>query len=187
LEKGIDFKLVHRLDKETSGILLSAKGYAAANAITTAFKDKLISKTYLACLDGIPKDSEGEVRNYLFKDLNRVRIVNTSESPIIFGGAKEALTRYRILKTKKNISLVEFKPKTGRMHQIRVHAASMGCPIIGDYKYGFHKKPKSGLTGSNLYQNMMLHAYRIDIPASVTGSRVSIEAPVPPYFPISIV
>lgn len=112
--QGGNFKLVHRLDKDTSGLMLIAKNYDAAVKLTGAFRDKQIAKTYLALTIGRPKLDSG--------------IVNIDDE----------ITKYNVLKyqASSNIAYIEFFPITGKEHQIRRHSLELGAPIIGDKKYG---------------------------------------------------
>ncbi len=126
---GTSFKLVHRLDKGTSGILLIACGYDNAAKLGKAFQDKLIQKTYYAVVCGRPKESQGVIINYIGKDKSGIfEIVKELKD------GKRAETSYNVLKENHGYSLVEFKPATGRMHQLRVHSKILGCPILGDTK-----------------------------------------------------
>ncbi len=160
---GTNFKLVHRLDKGTSGVLLIACGYDNAAKLAKAFRDKLIQKTYYAVLCGRPKDQQGVIINYIGKDRSGVfEIVKELKD------GKRAETSYNFLKENDGYSLVEFKPLTGRMHQLRVHSKILGCPILGDIKYG-------GLS----YKRMMLHAQQIVIPQEVFGVKIVIESNLP--------
>ena len=160
---GTNFKLVHRLDKGTSGVLLIACGYDNAAKLAKAFRDKLIQKTYYAVLCGRPKDQQGVIINYIGKDRSGVfEIVKELKD------GKRAETSYNVLKENDGYSLVEFKPLTGRMHQLRVHSKILGCPILGDIKYG-------GLS----YKRMMLHAKQIVIPQEVFGVKIVIESNLP--------
>jgi 23S rRNA pseudouridine955/2504/2580 synthase len=160
---GMNLKLVHRLDKGTSGILLIARSHDSAVILTKAFKEKLIGKTYYAVVCGHPKKSQGTLINYIGKDRSGIfEIVKELKT------GKLAETSYSVLKENDNYSFVEFKPKTGRMHQLRVHSKILGCPILGDVKYG-------GLS----YKRIMLHAKQIVIPKEVFGSKVVIESNVP--------
>jgi len=160
---GTNLKLVHRLDKGTSGVLLIARGHDNAAILSKAFKDKLIEKTYYAVICGHPKDSQGVIINYIGKDRSGIfEIVKELKD------GKMAETRYSILKENDEYSFIEFKPKTGRMHQLRVHSKILGCPILGDVKYG-------GLS----YKRMMLHAKQIVIPKEVFGREVVIDSDLP--------
>jgi 23S rRNA pseudouridine955/2504/2580 synthase len=161
--RDMNLKLVHRLDKGTSGVLLIARSHDSAVILTKAFKDKLIEKTYYAVVCGHPKKSQGTLINYIGKDRAGIfEIVKELKS------GKIAETSYSVLKENDDYSFVEFKPKTGRMHQLRVHSKILDCPILGDVKYG-------GLS----YKRIMLHAKQIVIPKEVFGSEVVIECDLP--------
>lgn len=164
IDKG--YRLVHRLDRETSGVFLIAKNRNAATKLAKAFEEKIIKKKYLAVVHGIPKESNGVVANYLTKDVKQ-QIQKISSR----GGYAE--TKYQLLSTKDKYSLVEFEPKTGRMHQIRVHARFLSCPIVGDDKYG-PEYPKT--------TNLMLHAREIALPSEIFGEEYNFKAGAPEYF-----
>lgn len=165
------FKLVHRLDKETSGILLIAKTYYSANKLAVAFKEKVIIKNYIAQLFGTPLKQSGEVRNMLLKS----RLGSFEHVQECNNTGKLAITKYKVLNATGNISTIEFTPLTGRMHQLRVHAKMLGCPIIGDEKYNsLASSPKS------IY--MMLHAHTMQLPKEIFGSNIIISAALPNYF-----
>ena len=150
----VDFKLVHRLDKETSGILVIAKNYLAAKKIGELFREDEVNKTYIAVLEGIPRKLSGVVRNFVSKTKNKNDqfIIDEDER-----NGKISITKYKILSIneKHNISLCVFFPMTGRMHQLRHHANMIGCNILGDTKYRIYKAPKIEA------QHLMLHAYSI--------------------------
>src|SRR3990167_4748442 len=167
-------RLVHRLDKDTSGVFIIAKTLPMARWLTLAFKERKVQKTYWALVCGVPKKKEGSITLALSKKASvhgeKVR-VNTES------GAR-ATTYYRILETLgTKMALLELTPKTGRMHQLRVHCAEgLKTPILGDGKYGgkdaFPLKEKSAL---------YLHARTIAIPMP-KGEFKTFEAPLPPYF-----
>lgn len=166
-----EFKLVHRLDKETSGVFLIAKNYLAAYKLTQAFKDKIIKKTYLAITLGIPLNISGEISNYIGK--NKSGAYETVREDSEFG--KLALTKYEVIKSYGKISLIKFTPLTGRMHQLRLHALLLGCPIIGDSKYGNN-------ISSTMSKKMLLHARSIILPEQIFGNELTIEGALPSYF-----
>jgi 23S rRNA pseudouridine955/2504/2580 synthase len=156
---GSELRIVHRLDKDTSGVLLISKTRASSTALGDAFKNKKIVKKYLAILNGVPKNMSGTISSYLEKVEYGV-IDSTPEK------GKIATTEYKVLGTKNGIAAVEFTPLTGRMHQIRCHAAyNLKCPIIGDKRYSTQSKHR-----------LMLHAKELVIPAEVLGSMYTIEA-----------
>lgn len=150
--------LVHRLDKETSGALLVAKTPVAAKKFSTLMAGRNVSKTYWAVCGGIPLKKQGEIN-----------------TPIRHEGIeKNALTYYRVLKTfGGKYSLIEAKLGTGRMHQIRIHLAGIGCPIIGDDRYGNFALNKQVRKEFGI-KKMMLHAYELIIP---TNNRIVAEEP----------
>ena len=162
--KDTDYKLVHRLDKETSGVLLVANGNYSAMKLGKAFQNNLIKKTYLAILCGCPKKPEGMLINKIGKDRSGIfEIVKELEID-----GKIAKTYYKVLKVAKGLSLVEFHPATGRMHQLRFHSKLLKCPIVGDEKYGGKK-----------HVRMMLHAKSIKIDADIFGKEIRIESKLP--------
>jgi len=120
-------RIVHRLDKETSGVFLLAKTRLVAQELTNKFQNHEIKKTYIAICYGKLEKTEGEIESH-FTKINQVQKI-TDEGDY-------ALTRYKAIKSKGNYHMVEFYPLTGRMHQIRVHAEALGIPIVGDKKYG---------------------------------------------------
>jgi len=164
------FRLVHRLDKDTSGVFLIAKNRTAATKLAKAFEDKIITKKYLAIVDGKPKKESGTITNYLIKDgYKQIQKIS------IKGDYAE--TDYKLLGTAKKTSLILFMPKTGRMHQLRVHAQGLGCPIVGDTKYGASDKNMS---------EFCLHAYELEIPQEVFGEAFKFRAELPKMFEIEI-
>ncbi|MDR1008686.1 MAG: RluA family pseudouridine synthase [Rickettsiales bacterium] len=156
-------RLVHRIDKETSGILILAKSREAAQSLTKMFKDKEMAKTYLALVHGSLKNKKGSISTPIEED----------------GRQRSALTEYKVLDEASGLlSLVELAPMTGRTHQLRVHMKSIGHPIVGDFKYapeGEFSKLRNAL-GIPLARQMYLHAWRVKVP----GRRI-ITAPVPEY------
>lgn len=157
-----DYKLVHRLDKATSGILLIAKNYEAARKITEGFSNKLIKKTYIAVLSSVPKNPSGIISNKIEKIATR-----DGEKMALSASGKLAETLYTTLNENGKYALVEFTPLTGRMHQLRLHSQLLNCPIVGDAKYGGPK-----------YQRMLLHALRITLPPEILGYEIKVEAPL---------
>jgi len=170
--KGGDYKLVHRLDKETSGLLLIAKNYESSVKLHSAFKEKLVAKTYLAVTYGKPVENTGAVKNNIEKPKNSTpKIIDTSED-----NGKLAITYYKLLKSLgDNLFLVEFNPITGRMHQLRLHAKLLGCPILGDSKYG----DKESMPHS---KHMFLHATSIVLSEKIFSKKIKIETKLPLYF-----
>lgn len=168
--KNFDLRIVHRLDKDTSGILIIAKNYLSSFYLTKSFKEKLITKTYQALVQGIPKKSSGIISNFIAKYDGEIREVKSD-----FQDAKEAITKYKVIWNKNNISLIEFAPITGRMHQLRLHAKILNCPIIGDKKY-------NTLDNKLFSKYMLLHAKTISIPSNIFGKEIIITSELPKYF-----
>lgn len=153
---------LHRLDAATSGILLFAKTRAAARAASQNFARRRVLKRYLALVAGIPDPPEGEIALRLVEGNLRT---SASES------GKDAATRYRVVERFADRALVEVEPLSGRMHQIRVHLAAIGHPVIGDTKYA----PAHAEGVSRLF----LHASRLELPHPEGGRPLVVESPAP--------
>ena len=144
--------VVHRLDKETSGLILLAKNERAHRWLQDQFRLRKVEKTYLALVDGKPPTLSGRVEAHIGRDpSHRKRMAIVPESR-----GREAISEYKTLETFRNHTLLEFHPFTGRTHQIRLHCAFLGCPIVGDEVYG-RKKPTVEIN------RHFLHAYRLRI------------------------
>ncbi|MBI1954068.1 MAG: RluA family pseudouridine synthase [Proteobacteria bacterium] len=131
--KNIKYRLVHRLDRDTSGVMVLAKDLKMANHLVHEFREKRVQKIYWAVVLGVPKVKEGvidlPIRKDVIADKEKMIVDPTYHRP--------ALTKYRVLKVLgKTLSLIELQPQTGRTHQLRVHLSSIGHPILGDNKYG---------------------------------------------------
>jgi len=149
LKKYPQAKLVHRLDKDTSGIMVVAKNEKAYEFLKEQFQNREIKKKYLALVYGILKDRRGIIA----KSISKSRKRGGSQTIAPIGKMREAITRYEVIKEFPNYSLLEATPETGRTHQIRVHLASIGHPIAGDEKYKFKRQEK--INGLN---RQFLHA-----------------------------
>jgi 23S rRNA pseudouridine1911/1915/1917 synthase len=155
--------VVHRLDRETSGVLLFARSPAVRDELQAKWDS--VEKLYLAVVEGTPKPPTGTIENHLVEGGNlRVKIGRPG------GSAKLAITHYKLLATHGRCSLLEVKLGTGRKHQIRVHLASLGCPVIGDAVYGSRIDPA---------RRLGLHAWRIALPHPIGGKPLVIESPYP--------
>lgn len=155
--------IVHRLDRDTSGVILVAKNDDAHNALAKQLRERTVEKTYVALVEGTPRPPEGVIDAPIMRDpRNRQRMA-------VIEGGRESTTAYKVLERYARCSLVQARPKTGRTHQIRVHLAAIGHPIIGDKIYG---KP------SKLIARQFLHAARITFAHPRSGDRVEFEAPL---------
>jgi 23S rRNA pseudouridine1911/1915/1917 synthase len=123
--------IVHRLDRPVSGVVLYARTSKAASRLTREFADRHVEKIYFAVVMGAPSHNEGDVVSYIERVRLKARIAE-SESD----AAKEAVLSYRVLARRSGLGLMELRPRTGRHHQIRLQLAEMGCPVVGDIKYG---------------------------------------------------
>ncbi|OJU34025.1 MAG: RNA pseudouridine synthase [Rhizobiales bacterium 68-8] len=177
-KKGEKPRLVHRLDRDTSGVLVVARTRLAAMKLAEAFRARETKKTYWALVKGVPKKREDRISSWLVKeqtpDGDRVRVARHGED-----GADHAVSYYRVVdQAGQALSWLEMEPYTGRTHQLRVHAASIGCPIIGDPKY-FEADQNWEFPGG-LQSRLHLHARRIVIPHPDRGA-VDVTAPLPPH------
>lgn len=159
--------LVHRLDRDTSGCLVLGRHKQALAKLGTLFQNGRIQKTYLAEIEGRLPEISGEIHLPLLK------IGEGSKWQIIVDEqGQKAHTSYEVLHTDERTSLVKLMPHTGRTHQLRIHMKEMGCPIVGDWKYG----------SATADEKMMLHALEIRIPYYKNKPEVVVTAPLPPYF-----
>jgi len=166
-------ELVHRLDKDTSGCLIIAKKRSALRKLHELFRDDQVHKSYQALLSGQWTRKSLVVNAPLLKNINK----GGERMVVISSAGKAAETLFKRLKLFRNATLVEASPKTGRTHQIRVHAASMGHPIVGDERYGLDDVNKD--FKSKGYKRMFLHAETLKFQHPVTGILMSISAPLP--------
>jgi tRNA pseudouridine32 synthase/23S rRNA pseudouridine746 synthase len=169
-------RLVHRLDRETSGVVLMARTKPAAAFFSAAFSERRAEKTYLAIVcGGAPDPAEGEIATSLLKTKRKgVDLVQPAAHGQAY--AQAALTRYATLAHTPAAALVSLAPLTGRMHQLRVHLASIGRPIAGDGKYG----GLFAIAGAPA-RRLMLHAADLSL-AHPNGAHLSLHAPVEAEF-----
>ena len=171
-------RLVHRLDRDTSGVLVVARTRMAAQHYTRAFRTRDASKVYWALVRGVPRKREGRVSNWLLKeqtpDGDRMRVV-----PHGVDGADHAISRWRVVdQVGQRLAWLELQPETGRTHQLRVHTLAIDHPIIGDPKY-FEADQNWDFPGG-VQKRLHLHARRIRLPA-MSGGTLEAEAPLPPH------
>ena len=163
--------IVHRLDKDTSGLIIVAKNDRAHLSLARQLKERMVEKTYLALVEGRVKRSEGVIDAPIGRHprhRKRMAVLERGSS----ARSREALTNYRLLREVKGRSFLEVWPETGRTHQIRVHLASIGHPIVGDPVYGRKRR------GAVAVARQFLHAHRLVFQHPRTGERLELEAPL---------
>jgi 23S rRNA pseudouridine1911/1915/1917 synthase len=158
--------VVHRLDKEVSGVLILAKSEDAMDSLKEKWDET--EKHYFALVEGSPENMEGTISSWLIED-NAMKMRSVGEKP----GAKFAITHYKTIRQLDNYTLLDVHTETGRKNQIRVHLSDIGCPIVGDRKYG-------ALT--DFIRRVRLHACSISFPHPVTGEMITIESEMPKGF-----
>ncbi len=161
--------IVHRIDKDTSGLLVVAKNDNAHNFLAEQLKDKTCNRTYWALLEGVLKEDKGKIDTFLDRSKKNRTMMAVSVD------GRQAVTKFKVLKRYKGYTLCEFKLETGRTHQIRVHAKHIGHPIVGDTVYGY-KNQKFNLNGQ------LLHAKKLEFIHPTTKKLVSFEVDLPGYF-----
>lgn len=172
-EQGFTPSPAHRLDKETSGVVLVAKTRKAMSALTAAFTEGDVHKTYLAVVKGRLSEKSGEI------DIALQEHQQTARSKAQHGKRyQRAVTRYRVMSTSKDGSLLEVRPGTGRTHQIRRHLAAIGHPILGDRRYGDFPLNREVKRRFGVGRQL-LHAWRLELEHPVTGRHLELVAPVP--------
>jgi len=168
-------RLVHRLDKDTGGLMLIAKTRQAAQRLGDAFQGHDVSKTYWALTAGAPRPREGTIDMPIAKKM--VRIGDGEEERVVPAdgeGAKKAITDYQTLEEAGHgVAFLAMRPVTGRTHQLRVHAAAVGCPIIGDGKYGGAKSHLEGVS-----PKLHLFCRSMTFPHPKTGRTMTLTAPL---------
>jgi len=166
--------VVHRLDRETSGVMAFARTQRAYLALRREFESHGgVKKTYLAVLHGAPKPASGRLETLIGRkpwDAKRMAVVEG-------GDGKRAVTRWNVLGRHNGLAMVEFDIETGRTHQIRVHAAHLGHPVVGDPLYGDTAKDRCM---AHPPRRMMLHAVALSFTHPATGEQVEFSAPPPP-------
>lgn len=158
--------IVHRLDKDTSGVMVVAKTDAAHLSLAAQIKDKVATRTYLAIVHGVIADNAGIITGAIGRDkLDRKKMAITPDG-------KPAVTEFKVLRRFENFTYVECKLQTGRTHQIRVHMTAIGHPLLGDTKYTARKNP-FGISGQ------ALHSHTLSLIHPTTRERMTFTAPLP--------
>jgi len=152
-----NYRLVHRLDKETSGLLLIAKNLNYAKKLSSLFKQKEITKFYIALCEGKPKNNHSQVKLEIKN--KKLKIENT-------------ITNYKVVNKNNSISSILFNPQTGKTHQLRIVSKNLGCPIVGDNKYNIHSKYKK--------ESLMLHAFALKF--SINSKKFEYISKLPDHF-----
>ena len=161
--------IVHRLDKDTSGVIIIAKNDVAHINLSNQIKNREVKKIYIALVRGVIKENEATINMPIGRSTKDRKKMAVSKN------GKEAVTHFKVLERFENYTLLEIKIDTGRTHQIRVHMSEIGYPIVGDYIYSNGKNP-FGVVGQ------MLHAKSIEFKHPATNKAIKIEAPIPEYF-----
>ncbi len=161
--------VVHRIDKDTSGLVIIAKNDKAHINISEQIKNRKVKKNYLALVRGNIKE------NVAIINMPIARSTKDRKKMAVDKKGKEAITEFKVLKRFDGFTYIEVNIKTGRTHQIRVHMAEIGYPIVGDEVYSNGKNP-FGIRGQ------MLHAYKLEFVHPTTKKKVEFEAPLPEYF-----
>ncbi len=159
--------IVHRLDKDTAGLMLVAKNDFSHNRLAEMIKNKEVKRKYLALLSGVVWENSGKIQTFLARDKNnRKKYAVSSEG-------KQAISLFEVKRRYQNATLVEFSLITGRTHQIRVHSAYIGHPVVGDAVYGRADKNLKG---------QLLFSYSLEFVHPRTGQEMKFELPLPDYF-----
>jgi len=168
-------RLVHRLDRDTSGVMLLGRPRAAAAALGKAFRGREARKIYWAIVVGVPEPRQGRI------DLPVAKLPGRAgeRMAVDYEDGQRAITDFRVLESAaRRLSWLALWPQTGRTHQIRVHCAAIGCPILGDGKYGGQD---AFIAGQGLSRKLHLHARALTVPHPATGRPLIVRAPLPPH------
>lgn len=160
------FRPINRLDRDTTGLLIIARNRIAAARLAASMSERRIKKEYIAILDGVLKDDAGVIETYMRRTRESIIVREVCDKE---DGADYALTRYEVLLRSDKNTVVRAQPITGRTHQLRVHFAHLGCPLVGDELYG---------SASADIARHALHAAYISFPHPSTGTQMSFHAPL---------
>jgi 23S rRNA pseudouridine1911/1915/1917 synthase len=161
-----DWGLLHRLDRDTSGLVLVALRKSAFDHLLEQFKKRLVQKIYWAIVAGVPRPAQGVLQQPI------AEVVGARKKAVLARDGKPAITAYRIIQSAADVSLIEARPKTGRLHQIRVHMASIGCPVLGEDTY-------AGKTTLPNVPRLCLHAASLSFLHPVDGHRKTVTSSWP--------
>lgn len=161
-----DFGLLHRLDKDTSGLIIVALTHSAFEHLLDQFKRRLVKKVYWAIVLGMPKPAQGVIQKPIKE------VVGTRKRAVLDREGQQAITSYRVLQSAGEVSLVEARPKTGRLHQIRVHLASLGHPLLGETDYAAKFKLPA-------VRRLCLHEAELSVLHPASGHRLNFQLPFP--------
>lgn len=164
----LEIGMAQRLDRDTSGVIVFSIHPQSHKALTNQMQNRLARKRYLALITGSPDPLEGVFHSYLAKERTSNRVISVSR------GGKEAITRYRIVRSVGGLSLAEIDLVTGRMHQIRAHFAEAGYPLLGDKRYGGAQK-----YGGLAFDRQCLHSSTLQLTHPVSGEMLQLKAPIP--------
>lgn len=163
--------IIHRLDKDTSGVIIAAKNNVTHNSLAAQFKRRKMKKTYVAVVRGVIPQDEGKIDRPIGRGVS-----HRTKMAISYVGGKRALTKFNVIERYHKDTLINAHPITGRTHQIRVHMAYLGYPIVGDKTYGESKGLGSKL--DSLIDRQALHAYRISFSHPISNKTVEFTAPL---------
>ena len=161
--------IVHRIDKETSGLLMVAKNDHAHRSLSEQLKEHSVSRKYVALVHGLIPHSHGKINAPIGRDVN-----DRQKMAVTKNNSKEAVTNFTVLKRYQDMTLIECRLETGRTHQIRVHMAYIGYPVYGDPKYGYTRDDQS--------HGQYLHAKTLGFIHPTTGEYLEFDSPLPDYF-----
>nr|WP_249274180.1 pseudouridine synthase [Parachlamydia sp. AcF125] len=164
---------VHRLDKPASGILLFARTSKALSRLSKQMREKQCKKTYLACIDKPISPSKGSLEHYLTHDHHHAKVYNHPVEE-----AKRSRLNYQVIQQQGSLSLLKIELITGRYHQIRAQLSHIGCPIVGDRRYGNFNTLKADV--------IALHHYQLVISHPTLNTPLTFEAPLPDYWPLPL-
>lgn len=167
--------IVHRIDKDTSGLLVVAKSDRAHEGLAQQFKAHSIDRLYAAVVYGVPMPPSGTVDSWIGRsDADRKKMAVHRE-----GRGKRAVTHYRTVRTLRGAALMECRLETGRTHQVRVHMADLGHPLIGDPLYGRERKGFKSILETLSFKRQALHAKRLGFIHPLSGERLGFDSPLP--------